>query len=157
MKDNYLAYFEIIMTFLSGIIIAWFGYQANKNEKQTKKYLESQEELKQTQQKLKDKENEELQKHFDKLDNSISSLSVQVENLEKSMSKISEIDKRIDNLVEMSTVNFEFCTSLSAVISSIGNALDSSEVIDSGTLQNDIAIHKKKEQELVNKAVKIVY
>ena len=154
---TFLEVFQVIMTCISPIIIAWFGYSANKNEKQTKKYMEAQEQLKQANDKLKNKEKEELQEHFDKLDNSITTLTQQVKKLEKSISKISEIDKRIEGLVEMSNVNFEFCNSLSAVISSIGNALDSSDVIDSGTLQSDIAAHKVKAEALVNRAVKIVY
>lgn len=154
---TFLEVFQIVMTCLSPIIIAWFGYSASKNEKQTKKYMQSQEELKQANAKLKEKEKEELKTHFDKIDKSINSLTKQVQNLEQSISKISEIDKRIDGLVEMSNVNFEFCNSLSAVISSIGNALDSSDVIDSGTLQTDLATHRKKAEELVNRAVKIVY
>lgn len=154
---SFLEIFQIIMTCISPIIIAWFGYSANKNEKQTKKYMESQEQLKQANNKLKDKEKKELQAHFTKLDNSIASLTNQVKNLETSISKISEIDKRIEGLVEMSNVNFEFCNSLSSVISSIGNALDSSDMIDSGTLQKDIAAHKIKAEDLVNRAVKIVY
>lgn len=154
---TFLEIFQIIMTCISPIIIAWFGYSASKNEKQTKKYMESQEQLKQANDKLKDKEKKELQEHFNKLDNSITSLKNQVNKLEASISKISEIDKRIEGLVEMSNVNFEFCNSLSAVISSIGNALDSSDVINSETLQNDIATHKAKAEALVNRAVKIVY
>ena len=133
------------------------GYHSSKNEKQTRKYLESQEELKKANAKIKAKEKEEMQEHFDKLDNSINSLKNQVKQLEASINKISAIDKRIDGLVEMSNVNFEFCNSLSSVISSIGNALDSSDIIDSGTLQKDINAHKKKAEELVNRAVKIVY
>ena len=154
---TFLEVFQIVMTCVSPVIIAWFGYSANKNEKQTKKYMESQEALKKANTALKEKEKEELQAHLDKIDNSINSLTKQVQNLEKSISSISEINKRIDGLVEMSNVNFEFCNSLSAVISSIGNALDSSDVIDSGTLQTDLATHKKKAEELVNRAVKIVY
>ena len=56
----------------------------------------------------------------------------------------------------MSNVDFEFCNSLSSIITSIGNALDSSDVIDSDTLQQDLINHRKKTEELVNKAVKIV-
>lgn len=153
----FLEVFQIILGCISPIIIAWFGYCASKNEKQTKKYIESQEELKKANNKLKDKENEELQKHFTSIENSIQSLADQVSKLEKSINTISEIDRRLDGLVEMSNINFEFCTSLSSVISSIGNALDSSNVIDSGTLQIDIAAHKAKADALVNQAVKIVY
>ena len=35
---TFLEIFQVIMTCISPIIIAWFGYSANKNEKQTKKY-----------------------------------------------------------------------------------------------------------------------
>ena len=149
--------FQIIMTAITPIIVGWFGYAAAKNEKQTKKYIEAQEELKKANAVIKSKEMDEMQKHFDKLDKSISKLTKQVEVLEKSIDKVSEIDRRIDGLVTMSNVNFEFCNSLSSVITSIGNALDSSDVIDSNTLQQDLTNHKKKAEELVNKAVKIVF
>lgn len=153
----FFEYFERIVLCLSPIIIAWYGYQSSKSEKQTKKYIESQEELKKANEKLKQKEKEEMQEHFDKIDSSITSLSKQVESLNKSIGKISEIDKRIDNLVKMSNVNFEFCTSLSAVISSIGNALDSSDAIESGTLRDDLTAHQNRERDLMNRVHKIVY
>ena len=155
-----MEFFDLIDRFIvccSPIIIAWFGFKASKNEKQTKRYMAVQEELRLANEKLKEKEKEELQEHFDKIDSSISSLATQVQKLEKSMNKISEIDKVMTNLVTMSNVNFEFCTSLSAVISSIGNALDSSDAIVSGSLQTDLAEHQKRERALVQKVCKIVY
>lgn len=154
---EFFDYLERIIVCLSPIVIAWFGLRASRNEKQTKKYISAQEELRQANEKLKAKEKEELQAHFDKIDTSISSLADQVSKLETAIGKISEIDKVMTNLVTMSNVNFEFCTSLSAVISSIGNALDSSDAIVSGSLQTDLAEHQKRERELVNKVCKIVY
>ena len=142
---------------VSTIIVAWFGLQSSKSQKDQAKYLKAQEDLKKANDEMKVKEKEELQEHFNKLEGSIDSLTTQVKNLEKSIGKISEIDKRLNNLVEMSNVNFEFCTSLSAVISSIGNALDSSDAIESGTLQHDLLEHKKHETALINRMCKIVY
>lgn len=155
--DVIFDYIVKAITCCSPIIIAWFGFVSARNEKQTKKYIESQESLKKANDKLKEKEKEELQAHFAKLEKSIGSLTTQVSNLEKSVGKISEIDKTINNLVEMSNINFEFCQSLSAVISSIGNALDSSDAIESGTLRNDLSEHQKRERNLVSKVCKIVY
>ena len=145
------------MTAITPIVVAWLGYVATKNEKQTKKYIEAQEELKKANAIIKSKELEEMQKHFEKLDKSICQLAKQVNILEESIDKVSEIDRRIDGLITMSNVDFEFCNSLSSIITSIGNALDSSDVIDSGTLQQDLINHRKKTEELVNKAVKIVF
>jgi len=157
MLETFFTYFERFVICMSPIIIAWYGAQAKKNNDQQKKYMKAQQELKDANDLLKVKEKKELQDHFTKLDNNIASLTTQVKNLEKSISKISEIDKRIDSLVEMSNINFEFCTSLSAVISSIGNALDSSDAIESGTLQTDLAAHKQQELALIGRMCKIVY
>ncbi len=150
-------YFEKIVTCCSPIVIAWFGIVAARNEKQTKNYIEAQEKVKKANDALKAKEKEELQAHFDKLDKSIGALRDQVNNLEASIGKISEMDKRLNNLVEMSSINFEFCQSLSTVISSIGNALDSSDAIESGTLKKDLGTHLQTERSLASKMCKIVY
>ena len=155
--EAFFDYLERIVVCISPIVIAWFGYRASKNEKQTKKYIETQEELKRANDTLKKKEKDELQAHLDKLDESIGTLTLEINGLKKSINGISEIDKRLNNLVEMSNVNFEFCTSLSTVISSIGNALDSTDVIESGNLRNDLSDHQKKEHELIAKVCKIVY
>lgn len=155
--EDFWMYFEKIITCCSPIVIAWFGVVSARNEKQTKDYIEAQEKAKKANDALKAKEQEELQAHFDKLDKSIGALRLQVDNLEASIGKLSEMDKRLNNLVEMSSINFEFCQSLSAVISSIGNALDSSDAIESGTLKNDLGNHLQTERSLSARMCKIVY
>ncbi len=154
---SFFDYLERFVVCISPIIIAWFGYRANKNEKQTKKYMEAQEELKKANEELKNKESEELQHHLNKLDKSINDLTTKVNRLDSSISSIGEIDTRLNNLVEMSNANFEFCSSLSTVISSIGNALDSSDVIESGNLKHDLAEHQKTERALISKVCRIIY
>ena len=155
--EVFFDYFVRFMTCISPIVVGWFGIQANRNSKKQAEYIQAQEDLKAANEELKVKEKKELEEHFKKIDGSITKLTKQVAKLETSIGKISEIDKRINNLVEMSNINFEFCTSLSAVISSIGNALDSSDAIESGTLQADLAEHKKHETALLNRMCKIVY
>lgn len=157
MWGDFFDYFERFVICMSPIIIAWSGIQSNKNRKQQEKYIKTQEDLKNANDKIKAKEKQELQEHFDKLDTSISTLTQKVEKLEQSIEKIAEIDKRINSLVEMSNINFEFCTSLSAVITSIGNALESSDAIESGTLLSDLTAHKKNELGLIGRMCKIVY
>ena len=150
-----LSIFEVVVTSLSPIIVAWFGVSANKNAKQTKKYMESQEALKVANAKIKEREQQDLQDQLSSLDAAIKQLTQQVSSIEKSISVIPEIDKRLDNLVKMSAINFEFCTSLSSTVSAIGTELDSKTEIDAADLK--LERHKQKEEELINRAVKIVY
>ena len=154
---SFLEIVERIIICLSPIIVAWFGFQANKNEKQTKKYFESQEALKAANDALKAKEKQELQAHFDKVDNAIKDLSNEVKNMQTSLSKLTEIDNMMTNLVTMSNNNFQYCTSLSTVISSIGHALESSDVIESGKIGEEIAAHEERERKLINNVCKITY
>ena len=149
--------FERLMICLSPFFIAWMSYRSSQNEKQMKKYMESHEELKRISAELKEKEQKELQEHLSKIDKSIASLTKTVNTLEDKVDKIGAIDKQLERIVDMSNADLEFCQSLSSVISSIGNALDSSEVIPSGALREDLKAHKKREQELLNKVFKIVY
>lgn len=152
-----LELFERLMVCISPFFIAWMGYRSSKSEKQLKKYMESHEELKRVNAEIKEKEKKELQEHLSKIDDSISSLTKTVNTLEGKVDKIGAIDKQLERLVDMSNANLEFCQSLSSVISSIGNALDSSEVIPSGALREELNAHKKRERELLQKVFKIVY
>ena len=107
--------------------------------------------------KLKEKEKEELQAHFKKLEDSISSLQTQINSMNDSIKRITEIDKMLSKLVKLSNLNFDFCNSLAGTISSIGNALETCETFSSEHLQDDLARHQEKTQEIVNEVCKILY
>lgn len=149
-------YLERFIVCLSPIIIAWFGYRANKNEKQTKKYLEAQKQTEEANKKVKEMEKADMDRHFSNIDSSISSISAQLRTMEDSIHEIKDLKTRIDNVIELSNINFEFCTSLSSVISSIGRSLANVDGIDEDRLNNVIEKNESIETELVKRVHKII-
>ena len=154
---EFFDYFERIMICISPIVVAIFAYKSSSNEKQTKKYMEAQEELKKANASIQQKEQENLEKRLKNIDDAIRQINNKINGIDAKMGEITLIDKRIDNLITMSNANFEFCTSLSAVITSIGDALDNDERMDTKKLRSDIEKHKETEREIIKKVCKIAY
>ena len=154
---SFLEIFQVIITCISPIVVAWFGYRATRNEKATSKYIKLQEENKAIADKLKQKEKEELQAHFKTLEDSIGSMQTQITSMNDSIKKITEIDRMLSKLVKLSNLNFDFCNSLAGTISAIGSALDTSDSIRSYLLQSEMQRHQEKTQEIVNDVCKILY
>ena len=154
---DFLEIFQVVITCISPIVVAWFGLRATKNEKATAKYIKLQEDNKAMADQLKEKEKEELQAHFTKLEASIGSLQDQITSMNNSIKRITEIDRMLSKLVKLSNLNFDFCNSLAGTISFIGNALEMSDSFRSEHLQDDMVRHQDKTQEIVNEVCKILY
>lgn len=157
MDPSMFDYFERLMICLSPLAVAWLGVQSSRNEKQTKKYMESQQQLKEANDKLEAKNREEIQRKLDSLGSTMESMKQQIEGLESKVASLTIMDQKIERLVEMSNVNHEFCLSLSQLVSAIGNALDSSTGINSGNLPVEMQRHQNLERQLATRTGKIIY
>lgn len=157
MLENIFGYLEKFLTCASPIIVAWFAYRANRSEKQTKKYLEAQEALKTANNTLKERDDKEVQRQFQEITDLTGTILKKFDDVDAQLKNISILDKKIENLIEISNLNFEFCTSLSVIISSIGSALDKSNNFKDSDLSADLKQHRIREQEIVNKVCKIIY
>jgi TolA-binding protein len=154
--ETFFNYFQAIVACVTPIIVAWFAYKAAKSEKQTKKYMEMQKEVETLNNSIKAKEKEEMKSQFENINSSISKLSQKMNEIEKRMQNFSNLDKKLENIIEISNSNFEFCSSLSSVITSIGNALDASDIIPTDQLRNDLRTHQENERKIINRVCKIV-
>lgn len=157
MDPTLFDYFERLMICFTPIAVAWFGLRASKNEKQTKKYMESQQQLKEANDKLAAKEKEDLQKKLDSIGSSVEAMQKQIDGLEGKIASISIMDQKIGQLVGLTNINHEFSLSLSQLVLAIGDSLDSSVGINSGSLKTEIERHKNTERELSARTGKILY
>ena len=146
-----------LITCVSPIIIALFAYWSSRNEKQTKEYLEIQKKHQDLLDEEAKKDRKSIDDHFNKIDERLCNVNSQVTKLNKSIEEIEDLSKKINGLVSLSNINFEFCTSLSHMISAIGTSLDSSAVIDSVNLKSELSEFNKKQSEYSSRAVKIIY
>lgn len=157
MDPTLFEYFERLMICLSPLAVAWLGLQSSRTEKQTKKYMESQQQLKEANDKLEAKNREEIQKKLDNIGSSMEAMQRQIEALETKVASITSMDRKIEKLVEMSNVNYEFCSSLSQLVSAIGTALDKSTGICSDDLPAEMRRHHDVEHQLTARIGKIMY
>ena len=153
--------FERIIIVITPIVVALVGLQSTKIQKRSEDLVASQNAANEAAKKLADNEKKqrdaEMERHFAKVEESITSLTEKVDKLDKTVGNLSKLDQQLSGLVELSTANLELCQSLSNIVSSIGDALDSSEAIESGDLRDQINAHRKKEQELTLRVAKIIY
>ena len=146
-----------LFTVLTPIIVALIGLQGIRAEKETKKLVDAQKELNDAKDELKRKDEAEKNQQFTKLDQSIQALAVKVEQMDKTVEGLTKLDSQLKNLMTLSTATYEFTSSLSSVVQSIGNALENSDSINSGSLKEDLANHKKMEASIRSQVVKILY
>jgi len=84
-------------------------------------------------------------------------MKAQFERMDKTVENLSSLQKQLSGLIELSSANMELCQSLSNVVSSIGDALDSTDSINSSDLKKRLHEHHQKEQDITNRILKIVY
>ena len=155
-----LTFFEIVertVTLLMPIILAYIGVRQTKASKKIEDFTATQKELAEAKAEIEKRDKEELEKHFTEIRNSISNMQQQFERMDKTVENLSNLQRQLSGLIELSSANMELCQSLSNVVSSIGDALDSTETINSTDLKKHLNAHHKKEQEITNRIVKIVY
>ena len=153
--EQVFAFFERIAICLSPIIVGYFSLVASRNEKNTKKFIESQAKLQAAEKKIADQEKEELDAKFKTITDAVATISDKVGKIETKLEHLANMKVQVDNLMELSNANFEFCTSLSMVIKSIGNALDASEVISSEGIKEALNVHTSREYKLISDVCKI--
>lgn len=153
---------EVVMTIitcLSPIIVAYFGYISTKQQKQTKEFIDLQTKFNTMNEQNKKKEAEEQKKAIEGIQKSINELQTQINTLKKSVDSLDGINTQLKDIMEISHINFEYSQSLSQVICAIGDCIDSTSVEgDSATkFQSELGRHKNEEREFVTRILKIVY
>lgn len=153
---------EVVMTVitcLSPIIVAYFGYISTKQQKQTKEFIDLQTKFNTMNEQNKKKEAEEQKKAIEGIQKSIGELQTQINTLKKSVDNLDGINTQLKDIMEISHINFEYSQSLSQVICAIGDCIDSASVDNDSAnkFQSELDRHKNEEREYVNRILKIVY
>lgn len=147
-----------IITCVSPIIVAYFGYITTKQQKQTKEFIDLQTRYNEQNAAIKRQEAEAQKKSIEGIQKSVKDLQSQMRNLESKFD-IKKINDRLDDIIEISQVNFEYSQSLSSVICAIGDCIDSS--VDSDTaakFKNELKAHQSREREFASRIVhKVAY
>ena len=105
---------NLIITCLSPIIVAYFGYISTKQQKQTKEFIDLQTKFNNLNEQNKKKEVEAQKKGIEGIQQSITELQTQMNEL-KSTVNIKGINDQLKDIIEISHINFEYSQSLSQV------------------------------------------
>ena len=149
--------FERFIVCITPIALGFIGVQQTRSEKKSKEFLDLQKQLDEARREKDERDKLELQEHFQKLENSIETMSRKISEMENTVNNITKLNKQITGLIQLSSANLQLCQSLSNIVSSIGDALDSTDSISSGDLKVQLLNHRKKEQEVTEEILKIMY
>lgn len=149
---------NLIITCLSPIIVAYFGYISTKQQKQTKEFIDLQTKFNNLNEQNKKKEAESQKKAIEGIQESITELQKQMNDL-KSTVDTKRINAQLKDIIEMSHINFEYSQSLSQVICAIGDCIDNSQIDGTAAadFKKELDRHKNTEREIMNRIVKIAY
>ena len=149
--------FERAITVLTPIILAIIALRQTKASKKVEDFTKTQSELVKAKEEIEKRDKEELDNHFKEIQRSIDDMKGQFERMDKTVTNLNNLQKQLSGLIELSSANMELCQSLSNVVSSIGDALDSTDSINSADLKKQLNDHHKKEQDITNRILKIAY
>lgn len=154
---SFLKILEGIIACITPIILAFIGLRQTKANKKVEEYTKLSKELAEMRDQEEQRQKKELDAHFKKIEDSFEDLKRDFSTISEQVEKLSKLDRQLSSLIELSQVNFEFCQSLSTIVSGIADALDSTDVINSADLKAQLAEHHKTEQALAGRILKIVY
>ena len=149
--------FERIMVCVSPILIALIGLQGSRQEKKTKELVEATTKLNDLKKENEQKEKAALDEHFKKLDSSLEKLSEKVDKLDMRVESLATMETKLNGLIQLSSSSIQLCQSLSSIMSSVGDALDSTDIINSGDLKEELRKHREKENAITQQVMKIMY
>ena len=154
---SFLKILEGIITCITPVILAVIGLRQTKANKKVEDYANLSKELAELRDKAEQRQKEELDEHFKKIESSFDDLKRKFTTISEQVENLSKLDRQLTGLIEISKVNFEFCQSLSTIVSGIADALDSTDAINSADLKKQLAEHHSTEQALAGRILKIVY
>lgn len=151
--------YEIIsslITCISPIIVAYFGYIATKQQKQTKEFIDLQTKYNAQNDSIKKQEIDAQKKSISEIQNSIKVLRDQMIKLEQKVD-MDRINSRLEDIIDISQVNFEYSQSLSSVICAIGDCVDSAvEPEIANKFKAELSAHQIREREFTNRILRKV-
>ena len=151
MPDLIVSIMSIIFTSFTTIMVAVIGYKQNKRLKETEEYRKLQNENNRL---IAEKEEARLVS----IESKISDASDNITKLKNDIN-INDIRSQLEKIHVLNQSNFEFSQSISTVIVLLGEYMvrsDSISEFDKKRLTSEIEDHKKKEDDITSKLVKIV-
>lgn len=147
-----------VITCLSPIIVAYFGYITTKQQKQTKEFIDLQTKYNNQNNEIKKQEAEAQKKSIGEIQKSITNLQTQINQLEAKFD-IKKINERLEDIIEISQVNFEYSQSLSSVICAVWECVDSTvDPVVAGKFKSELNAHQAREREFTNRILhKVAY
>ena len=154
-------YSSIINTFITAFasiaiaIIGVFDIRKAKKDEADKKLREENEKLQEEKRK---REKEEQLEETRELKRMLAELTNEVTQLREDYD-MSKIEKQLNKLHFLNEFNLEFIQSLSSVVLIMGDTISASSIVDDdtrNTLRQELSRHKKSEQEITQKLVKII-
>ena len=148
-----------LITCLSPIIVAYFGYITTRQQKQTKEFMERQTKYKEQNESMKKQEIEDQKKAIKAIKESVEKLQHQFDELNGKFTSFEQINNQLEDILELSHVNFEYSQSLSEVICAIGDCIESANVSQDkvNKFQKELERHKEEERKFVSRILKIAY
>ena len=148
-----------LITCLSPIIVAYFGYITTRQQKQTKEFIELQTKYNEQNESMKKQEIEDQKKAIKAIKDSVEKLQQQFDELNGKFTSFEQINNQLEDILELSHVNFEYSQSLSEVICAIGDCIESANVSQDkvNKFQKELERHKEEERKFVSRILKIAY
>ena len=148
-----------LITCLSPIIVAYFGYITTRQQKQTKEFIELQTKYNEQNESMKKQEIEDQKKAIKAIKESVEKLQHQFDELNGKFTSFEQINNQLEDILELSHVNFEYSQSLSEVICAIGDCIESANVSQDevNKFQKELERHKEEERKFVSRILKIAY
>ena len=146
--------FTTLVTCLSPIIVTYFGYITTRQQKQTKEFIELQTKYNEQNEAMKKQEIEEQKRAIQSIKESVDKLQKQIDRMD-----INQINNQLDNILELTHINFEYSQSLSQVICAIGDCIENAHIGEAQTakFQKELARHQEEERTFVSRILKIAY
>lgn len=153
--EEFTAIFERLVMCLSPIICAWMSYRSSVSQKKTKEFMDLQAKYNEQTEQIRKSEAEAQKKAIADMHTDIDNLRTQVKELSDSLS-IASISERLQDLIQISKINFDYSTSMSQLISAVGDCIETGSPEDIATMRKDVARHKQFEHAMASELLKLI-
>jgi len=156
--EYFISILSILISAATTIIVALIGVNQNKRAKESEDFKALVEENENIRREQEEQRRIEEDERLTRIENSIESLSAGLKDVRESFS-IEEIETQLSNLHTVGATNFEYIQSLSNVVTTVGECLSLSDVLnaeETSKMQKEIHAHREKESEINTRLIKII-
>lgn len=145
--------FSQILTIVTPLIIAWYGWKVQTSQKESDRYKKAREQIEALERKERERITQEQNQAIENLTKKMESIEVAVDKLD--MDPIVEKINAVTNLIN---ATFSYSQSLSKVVTCLGDAIEGASTIETtGRIHTAIEDHRHTEQEIISELCKVKY